>query len=103
MVMRWTRIVPVVAWAWNRGKFPGLQPGRPLTAAGLGERLRARGIRAQPGRRSAMTHLAAQVPAAVFADLLNLATTTAVRWVRDAGGDWTRYAAELARAGDHQP
>jgi hypothetical protein len=42
--------------------FPGMQPGRPLTAARLGERLRALGIRAQPGRRSAMTHLAAQLP-----------------------------------------
>lgn len=83
--------------------FPGMQPGRPLTAARLGERLRSLGIRAQPGRRSAMTHLAAQLPAAVLADLLNLAPTTAVRWVRDAGGDWSRYAAELARAGDHQP
>lgn len=83
--------------------FPGMQPGRPLTAARLGERLRALGIRAQPGRRSAMTNLAAQVPAAVLADLLNLAPTTAVRWVSEAGGDWSRYAAELARTADHQP
>jgi len=83
--------------------FPGLQPGRPLTAARLGERLRALGIRAQPGRRSAMTHLAAQVPAAVLADLLNLAPTTAVKWVSDAGGDWSRYAADLAREANHQP
>ncbi|MGH9259943.1 MAG: hypothetical protein ACRD08_08615, partial [Acidimicrobiales bacterium] len=83
--------------------FPGMQPGRPLTAARLGERLRALGIRAQPGRRSAMHNLASQVPAAVLADLLNLAPTTAVRWVRDAGGDWSRYAAELARTSDHQP
>jgi hypothetical protein len=83
--------------------FPGMQPGRPLTAARLGERLRALGIRAQPGRRSAMNHLAAQLPAAVIAELLNLAPTTAVRWVRDAGGDWSRYAADLARASNHQP
>lgn len=83
--------------------FPGMQPGRPLTASRLGERLRALGIRAQPGRRSAMNNLATQVPAAVLADLLNIAPTTAVRWVRDAGGDWSRYAAELARTNDHQP
>jgi hypothetical protein len=88
--------------ASSRWLFPGMQPGRPLTAARLGERLRALGIRAQPDRRSAMTHLAAQVPAAVLAELLNLAPTTAVKWVSDAGGDWSRYAAELARA-DHQP
>jgi hypothetical protein len=82
--------------------FPGMQPGRPLTAARLGERLRALGIRAQPGRRSAMNNLAAQVPAAVLADLLNLAPTTAVRWVRHAGGDWSHYPAELGRTSDHQ-
>ena len=87
----------------SRWLFPGLQPGRPLTAARLGERLRALGIRAQPGRRSAMTNLAAQVPAAVLADMLNLAPTTVVKWVSDAGGDCSRYAADLVRAADHQP
>ena len=46
---------------------------------------------------------AAQLPAAVLADLLNLAPTTAVSWVRDAGGDWTRYAAQLAQARSHRP
>jgi len=50
-----------------------------------------------------MTHLAAQLPAAVQADLLNLAPTTAVRWVHDAGGEWSRYAAELVKTADHQP
>nr|WP_313777142.1 hypothetical protein [Mycobacterium sp.] len=48
----------------TRWLFPGLQPGRPLTAARLGDRLRKLGIRAQPGRRAALTHLAAQLPAA---------------------------------------
>lgn len=83
--------------------FPGHLPGRPLTAARLGERLRTLGMHAQPGRRAALTSLAAQLPAAVLAELLNLHPTTAVRWVRDAGGDWNRYAAQLARAHDHQP
>ncbi|MGH3786308.1 MAG: hypothetical protein ACRDRG_07065 [Pseudonocardiaceae bacterium] len=77
--------------------FPGLLPGRPLTAARLGERLRTLGIHAQPGRRATLTSLAAQLPAAVLAELLNLHPTTAVRWVRDAGGDWNRYAAQLAQ------
>jgi hypothetical protein len=49
-----------------------------------------------------MNNLAAQVPAAVLADLLNLAPTTAVRWVRHAGGDWSHYPAELGRTSDHQ-
>jgi hypothetical protein len=87
----------------NRWLLPGMQPGRPLTGARLGERLRALGIHAQPGRRSAMTNLAAQVPAAVLAEMLNLAPTTAVKWVADAGGDWSRYAADLAHIADHQP
>ncbi|MGH4004103.1 MAG: hypothetical protein ACRDSO_08315 [Pseudonocardiaceae bacterium] len=83
--------------------FPGLLPGRPLTAARLGQRLRTLGIHAQPGRRAALTSLAAQLPAAVLAELLNLHPTTAVRWVRDAGGDWNRYAAQLAQTRNHQP
>jgi hypothetical protein len=85
------------------GCFPGLQPGRPLTAARLGDRLRKLGIRAQPGHRAAMTHLAAQLPAAVIADLLGIHPVTAVHWVHDAGGDWNRYAAELSRDANHQP
>ena len=32
--------------------FPGHLPGRPITPARLGERLRALGIRALPGRRA---------------------------------------------------
>lgn len=83
--------------------FPGGLPGHPLTAARLGERLRTHGIYAQPGRRATLTQLAATLPAAVIADLLHIAPTTAVRWVHQAGGDWTRYAAELARDRVHQP
>lgn len=89
---------PTTTWL-----FPGHLPGRPLTPARLGERLRKIGIHAQPGRRAALTSLAAQLPAAVLAELLNLHPTTAVRWVRDAGGDWNRYAAQLVQTRDHQP
>jgi hypothetical protein len=97
------RYIGVGAPAATTWLFPGMMPGQPLTASRLGERLRTLGIRAQPGRRAALVHLAAQLPAAILADLLNLAPTTAVNWVRDAGGDWSRYAAHLARAGSHQP
>lgn len=97
------RYLGVGSPATNNWLFPGHLPGRPLTAARLGERLRALGIHAQPGRRAALTSLAAQLPAAVLAELLNLHPTTAVRWVRDAGGDWNRYAAQLAHARNHQP
>ena len=43
------------------------------------------------------------MPAAVLADLLHLAPGTAVRWMREAGADWNRYAADLARTRNHQP
>ncbi len=82
--------------------FPGGLPGKPITASRLGQRLRTLGISAQAGRRAALTDLAAQLPAAVLADLLGLAPTTAVKWMRQAGGDWSGYAAELARARNHQ-
>jgi len=41
-------------------------PGKPITASQLGERLRALGIYAMPGRRAALTDLAAKMPAAVL-------------------------------------
>jgi len=77
--------------------FPGHLPGRPITPARLGERLRALGIYAQTGRRAALLDLAAQLPASVLADLLGLHQTTAAKWMHQAGGDWSSYAAELAR------
>jgi hypothetical protein len=83
--------------------FPGHLPGQPLTAARLGERLRTLGIHAQAGRRATLTALATQLPAAVLADLLHLHPTTAVRWIRDAGGNWNRYAAQLTQTHNHQP
>lgn len=84
--------------AQSKWLFPGHLPGRPITAARLGDRLGVLGINAQTGRRAAMQQLAAEVPAAVLADLLGIAVTTAVDWAHAAGGDWSRYAAETARA-----
>lgn len=65
--------------------------------------MRKLGIGALPGRRATLTHLAAHLPAAVLADLLNLTPDTAVRWIREVGADWTRYAAELVQDDDPQP
>jgi hypothetical protein len=88
----------------SRWLFPGLLPGRPITAKRLADRLRTLGIPTQAARRATLTDLAAQLPAAVLADLFNLHPTTAVKWMRQAGGDWTRYAAaELTRTRHHQP
>ena len=83
--------------------FPGLLPGRPITAPRLAQRLRALGVPVQAGRRAALTDLAAHMPAAVLADLLAIRPGTAVRWMHQAGADWNPYAAELARERNHQP
>jgi hypothetical protein len=82
--------------------FPGMLPGQPITPGRLGMRLRALGIYTMAGRRAALTDLAAQLLSAVLAELLGLAPKTAVHWMRQAGGDWSRYAAELARTRHHQ-
>lgn len=79
--------------------FEGVQHGRPITAAQLGNRLRRLGIEAQVARRGALLHLGASLPAAVLARLLNLHPSTAVTWVKAAGGDWNTYAATLLRSG----
>lgn len=87
----------------SRWLFPGGLPGKPISSSQLGHRLRKLGIGALPGRRATLTHLAAHLPAAVLADLLNLTPDTAVRWIREVGADWTRYAAELVQDDDPQP
>jgi hypothetical protein len=89
--------------ATSQWLFPGLLPGQPITPARLAGRLRALGIPVKAGRRAALTGLAAQLPAAVLADILGLQPGTAVRWMHEAGADWNRYAADLARTRDHQP
>ena len=88
--------LPVIATPWL---FPGLHPGRPINAAGLGARLRRLGIEPRAARRGALSHLAASMPAGVLARALDLTPNTAVRWVGSTGGDWNRYAAELVRRG----
>lgn len=46
--------------------------------------------RTRPGRTPRLIDLVAQLPATVLAYLLNLHPTTAARWTRQAGSDWTR-------------
>jgi hypothetical protein len=77
--------------------FPGHLPGQPITPSRIGQRLAHLGIDCQTGRRAAMLELARTVPAAVLADLLGIHTTTAANWAHAAGGDWSHYAAEIAR------
>ncbi len=81
----------------HHGCSPATYPGRPITAARLGVRLGALGIDARAARRSALIQLAAELPAAVLADTLDIKIATASDWVKTAGGDWANYAATTAR------
>ena len=85
------------------GCSPAACPDSPSPRPGSASACAPLGIRAMPGRRAALIDLAAQLPAAVLADLLNLSPGTAVRWMHQAGADWNRYAADIARTRDHQP
>ena len=88
--------------ATGKWLFPGLLPGQPITAERLSARLNDIGIPVRAARRAALTGLATQVPAAVLADALGINPTTAVNWAHDAGSNWNRYAAELARNRHHE-
>jgi hypothetical protein len=88
--------------------FPGGQPGRPISAYQLAERLRQIGIRSAQSRSAALFQLATDLPAAVLARMLGIHITVAVAWQRASAGDWAVYAAEVSRRNrpadaDHAP
>jgi hypothetical protein len=83
--------------------FPGRQPDRPIHPHHLRERLNRLGIRVRPTRTAALLQLAAEVPAVALADLLAISPGTATGWVKAAGGDWSRYAADRSRATSNPP
>jgi hypothetical protein len=57
----------------------------------------------RPTRTAALLQLAAEVPAVALADLLAISPGTATGWVKAAGGDWSRYAADRSRATSNPP
>ena len=77
--------------------FPGGQPGRPISAARLTQRLDNLGIRPNQARSTALFQLATEIPAAILARTLGIHTDVAVTWQRLSAGDWTSYAAEVSR------
>jgi hypothetical protein len=81
-----------------RWLFPGRVPEQPIDNHSLTNRLNRHGISARPARNGALMALAADLPAAIIADLLGMHINTAIRWVRYAGRDWADYLA--ARAAD---
>ena len=74
--------------------FPGGQPGRPISAYQLAERLRQIGICSGQSRSAALFQLATDLPAAVLARMLGIHITVAVAWQRASAGDWAAYAAD---------
>jgi len=83
--------------------FPGGQPGQPISAFQLGERLRQLGIRCGQSRSAALFQLATDLPAAVLANMLGIHISVAVQWQRASAGDWMAYAANVSRRARPQP
>jgi hypothetical protein len=73
--------------------FPGGQPGRPISAFQLAERLRQLGLNPAQSRSTALFQLATELPAAVLARTLGIHIAVAVAWQRASSGDWAAYAA----------
>lgn len=73
--------------------FPGRQAGRHQHPRNMRERLNNIGIECRVTRNAALTQLAAEVPAAVLADMLGMHVHTATNWVDKVAGNWTDYAA----------
>jgi hypothetical protein len=78
-----------------RWLFPGRVPGQPIDNHSLTNRLNRHGISARPARNGALMALAADLPAAIIADLLGMHINTAIRWVKYAGRDWADYLAAV--------
>ena len=85
----------------SRWLFPGGQPGRPVSADRLGERLRQLGLRPGQARSTALFQLATELPAAILARLLGIHIKVAVAWQHVSAGDWTSYAADVSHRLEH--
>jgi hypothetical protein len=81
----------------SRWLFPGGQPGLPISAYRLAERLRQLGLNSGQSRSTALFQLATELPAAILARMLGIHISVATAWQRASAGDWTAYAAEISR------
>lgn len=77
---------------------PGQGAGHHQHPASLMGRLNRLGIMTRASRNSAMLHLAATRPPAVFASLIGISIGAATRWAEYAGSNWTTYAAIRTKA-----
>lgn len=79
--------------ASDRLLFPGRTPDRPVDTGGFGKRLKRSGLTIRAGKNTALLGLAAELPAAVLADLLAIDVGTATRWATYAKTEWNDYIA----------
>jgi hypothetical protein len=75
--------------------FPSARAGRHATPRAVSTRLQRLGIQPRAMRQAALIQLAAEIPPAMLAGILGIHPTTAVKWTRLAGGNWTTYAAAI--------
>ncbi len=88
----------------DRLLFPGRTPGRPVDSGGFGKRLRDSGLTIRGGRNTGLIGMAADLPAAVLADLLAIDSVTATRWAGYAKRDWNDFlAVRQADSGQQTP
>ncbi len=77
--------------------FPGGNPGRHLATENIRTHLVAIGIKPYENRKAALFQLAAEVPAPVLADLIDISNDNAYDWARLAAHDWSSYIAQRAK------
>ena len=87
------RRVGTAAHLPNQWLFPSARAGQHAAPEAVGNRLRRIGVSGRGMRHAALLQLAAEIPPAMLAGILGIHPTTAVKWTRLAGGNWTGYAA----------
>jgi hypothetical protein len=86
------------AWLFSGG-FPG-RPARDALYRALRTHLQ---VHLRRARSAALAALAADLPAAVLADLLDIHINTAITWSTYAQTDWTTYLAARTRGSSFRP
>jgi hypothetical protein len=90
------RRVGTAAHLPNRWLFPSTRAGQHATPGAVANRLRRVGATGRAMRHAALMQLAAEIPPAMLGGILGIHPTTAVKWTRLAGGNWSSYAAARA-------
>jgi len=77
--------------------FPSRLPGHPISAAALGNRLRAIGVEPNAARSTALIQLPLQLPPAVLGRLIGVRARTATRWNAAIAASQACYATSKAQ------